>query len=109
MDDLRKSELETKLRHALKEHQHEGLNMIGNAEQLLHRLVDAVEEWTEGGFISQKKAPNHVRKGLHCGRRPRRGRPIDPARRNGAARSAGCADDDLGPRKYLVSARPQHR
>ncbi len=56
MDHLRKSELETKLRHALKEHQHEGLNMIGNADQLLHRLVDAVEEWAEGGFISQKKS-----------------------------------------------------
>jgi len=48
--------LEAKLRHALKEHQHEGLNMIGNADQLLHRLIDAVEEWTEGGFISQKKS-----------------------------------------------------
>ena len=56
MDHLRKSELETKLRHALKEHQHEGLNMIGNADQLLHRLVDAVEEWAEGGFVSQKKS-----------------------------------------------------
>jgi hypothetical protein len=30
--------------------------MIGNADQLLHRLVDAVEEWTESGFISQKKS-----------------------------------------------------
>ena len=56
MDHLRKLELEAKLRHALKEHQHEGLNMIGNADQLLHRLVGAVEEWTEGGFISQKKS-----------------------------------------------------
>lgn len=56
MDHLRKSELEATLRHALKEHQHEGLNMIGNADQLLHRLVDAVEEWSEGGFISQKKS-----------------------------------------------------
>ena len=40
----------------MKEHQHEGLNMIGNADQLLHRLVDAVEEWAQGGFISQKKS-----------------------------------------------------
>lgn len=56
MDHLRKSELEAKLRHALKEHQHEGLNMIGNADQLLHRLVDAVEEWTEGGFVSRQKS-----------------------------------------------------
>ena len=56
MDPLRKAELEARLRHALREHQHEGLNMIGNADQLLHRLVDAVEEWTEGGFISRQKS-----------------------------------------------------
>lgn len=56
MDHLRKLELEAKLRHALKEHQHEGLNMIGSADQLLHRLVKAVEEWTEGGFISRQKS-----------------------------------------------------
>jgi hypothetical protein len=53
---LRKSELEATLRHALKEHQHEGLNMIGNADQLLHRLVEAVEEWSEGRLIRQKSA-----------------------------------------------------
>ena len=56
MDHLRKLELEAKLRYALKEHQHEGLNMIGSADQLLHRLVKAVEEWTEGGFISRQKS-----------------------------------------------------
>ncbi|HEV7520826.1 MAG TPA: hypothetical protein VGP89_06975, partial [Candidatus Angelobacter sp.] len=56
MDHLRKSELEAKLRQALKEHQHEGLNMIGSADQLLHRLVEAVEEWSEGDFISQQKS-----------------------------------------------------
>jgi hypothetical protein len=56
MEQLRKSELEDKLRQALKEHQHEGLNMIGSADQLLHRLVEAVEVWSEGGFISQQKS-----------------------------------------------------
>ena len=55
MDHLRKSELEARLRHALREHQHEGLNMIGNADQLLHRLVEAVEEWTEERPISRQK------------------------------------------------------
>ncbi|HEY5028251.1 MAG TPA: hypothetical protein VIK39_07565 [Candidatus Angelobacter sp.] len=40
----------------MKEHQHEGLNMIGNADQLLHRLVEAVEEWSEGHLIRQKSA-----------------------------------------------------
>jgi len=47
MDHVRQSELENKLRRVLKEHQSEGLNMIGNADQLLHRLVQAVEEWVE--------------------------------------------------------------
>jgi hypothetical protein len=53
---LRKSELEARLRQALREHQHEGLNMIGNADQLLHRLVEAVEEWTKELAISRQKS-----------------------------------------------------
>lgn len=45
------------MRNALREHQHEGLNMIGNADQLLHRLVSAVEEWIdEPRLIRQKTA-----------------------------------------------------
>jgi hypothetical protein len=30
--------------------------MIGNADQLLHRLVDAVEEWTEDRQIGRQKS-----------------------------------------------------
>ena len=56
MNDLKKSELENRLRLALKEHQHEGLNMIGNADQLLHRLVRAVEEWLEERPITRQKS-----------------------------------------------------
>ena len=56
MNDLQKSELENRLRRALREHQHEGLNMIGNADQLLRRLVGAVEEWLEGPGLRQKSA-----------------------------------------------------
>jgi hypothetical protein len=48
MDHLNKADLESRLRQALKEHQHEGLNMIGNADQLLHRLVHAVERLERG-------------------------------------------------------------
>lgn len=55
MDHLSKVDLENRLRQALKEHQHEGLNMIGSADQLLHRLVDAVEDWTKGRAL-QKSA-----------------------------------------------------
>ena len=55
MDHLRRSELEIRLRLALREHQHEGLNMIGNADQLLHRLIAAVEEWVEDRPLSRQK------------------------------------------------------
>jgi len=56
MNELRKSELENQLRLALREHQHEGLNMIGNADQLLHRLVTAVENWLEDQSLSRQKS-----------------------------------------------------
>lgn len=57
MDHVRKAELENRLKQALREHQHEGLNMIGNADQLLHRLVGAVEDWiADRGLTRQKSA-----------------------------------------------------
>jgi hypothetical protein len=56
MDQLRKAALEIKLKQALREHQHEGLNMIGNAEQLLRRLVEAVDEWAEDRPLSRQKS-----------------------------------------------------
>ena len=56
MNELRKSELENQLSLALIEHQHEGLNMIGNADQLLHRLVTAVENWLEDQSLSRQKS-----------------------------------------------------
>lgn len=56
MDHLSKADLESRLRQALKEHQHEGLNMIGSADQLLHRLVEAVEDWNEARTLSRQKS-----------------------------------------------------
>ncbi|HZD94762.1 MAG TPA: hypothetical protein VE133_10940 [Candidatus Sulfotelmatobacter sp.] len=56
MDELRRTELEFKLRRALKEHQHEGLNMIGNADQLLHRLVAAVEDLIDERSLARQKS-----------------------------------------------------
>jgi hypothetical protein len=57
MDHVKKAELEIKLKQVIKEHQHEGLNMIGSADQLLHRLVDAVDEWLyEKPYSRQKSA-----------------------------------------------------
>jgi len=56
MDHLKQSELEAKLRSALKEHQREGLNMIGNVDQLVSRLVRAVAEWAEEEPQSRQKS-----------------------------------------------------
>jgi hypothetical protein len=56
MDDVKRNELEARIKEALREHQREGLNMIGNVDQLVHRLVAAVEEWTEGGFRAERKS-----------------------------------------------------
>jgi hypothetical protein len=56
MDHIRQSELEVKLRSALKEHQREGLNMIGNVDQLVTRLVRAVADWVEDEPLSRQKS-----------------------------------------------------
>jgi hypothetical protein len=55
MDQPKRDELEAKLREALKEHQREGLNMIGNVDQLVHRLVRAVEQWSDE-YMSERKS-----------------------------------------------------
>lgn len=45
MDELRREDLEAKLKEALRAHQHDGLHMIGGADQLVAKLVRVVEEW----------------------------------------------------------------
>lgn len=47
MEQSKREELEAKLREVLKDHQRDGLSMIGNVEQLTRRLVQAVESWLE--------------------------------------------------------------
>jgi len=47
MDHSQRTELEAKIRETLKDHQHEGLHMVGGADQLIARLVDTVEEWLQ--------------------------------------------------------------
>jgi len=56
MDAVKHEELIAKLREAVKDHQREGLNMVGNVEQLVHRLVRAVEEWLESEPLVGKKS-----------------------------------------------------
>jgi hypothetical protein len=56
MDAVNHEELKAKLRDAVKDHQREGLNMVGNVEQLVQRLVQAVEEWLETQHSAAKKS-----------------------------------------------------
>ena len=56
MDQERRAALAARLKETLKEHQREGLNMIGNVDQLLSRLVQTVEQWTEGEAASRRKS-----------------------------------------------------
>jgi hypothetical protein len=53
---LKATPLETKIREALKEHQHEGLHMIGGVDQLVGRILSAVEQWLDEERTSRKSA-----------------------------------------------------
>jgi len=56
LDQEKKEELLAKLREVLKDHQRDGLSMIGNVEQLTRRLVQAVEGWIEHEPIAERKS-----------------------------------------------------
>jgi hypothetical protein len=56
MSQQKPNALEVKIRAALKEHQHEGLHLIGGVDQLVHRLVDAVEAWLQEERTAGKKS-----------------------------------------------------
>lgn len=56
MDPSKHDELKTLLRNTLKDHQREGLNMIGNVDQLVQRLTQAVEEWIDSEPLVGKKS-----------------------------------------------------
>jgi hypothetical protein len=47
MDHSQRIELEAQIRQTLKDHQHEGLHMIGGVDQLVNRLLNTVEEWLQ--------------------------------------------------------------
>ena len=56
MDDTKRTDLAVSLRAVLKDHQREGLNMIGSVDQLVQKLVHAVEEWGEGTREEERKS-----------------------------------------------------
>jgi Txe/YoeB family toxin of Txe-Axe toxin-antitoxin module len=47
--------LATRLREVLKEHQRDGLSMIGNVDKLVGSLVRAVEDWIDQEKPAEKK------------------------------------------------------
>ena len=55
MDHLQRIELEAQIRRTLKEHQQDGLHMIGGANQLVSRLLDTVEAWIQSDSSISKK------------------------------------------------------
>jgi hypothetical protein len=54
--EFTQSELAGRIREVLKEHQREGLNMIGNVDKLVNRLVSAVHGWIAEEQAGEKKS-----------------------------------------------------
>jgi Txe/YoeB family toxin of Txe-Axe toxin-antitoxin module len=50
------SQLATRLREVLKEHQRDGLSMIGNVDKLVGSLVRAVDTWLDEEKSMEKKS-----------------------------------------------------
>lgn len=48
--------LTTRLREVLKEHQRDGLSMIGNVDKLVSSLARAVEAWLDEQRAAEKKS-----------------------------------------------------
>jgi hypothetical protein len=56
MDHSQRIELEAQIRQTLKDHQHEGLHMIGGVDQLVNRLLNTVEEWLQADHKLTRKS-----------------------------------------------------
>ena len=50
------NELATRLREVLKEHQRDGLSMIGNVDKLVTSLVRAVHQWIDEEAAATRKS-----------------------------------------------------
>ena len=50
------SELAARLKEVLKEHQRDGLSMIGNVDKLVGSLVHAVHQWIEEEPAASRKS-----------------------------------------------------
>jgi len=54
---MSESALAARIREVLKDHQRDGLNVIGNVDKLVVRLVEAVHDWeNEQGKVQRRSA-----------------------------------------------------
>jgi hypothetical protein len=51
------NELQARLKDVLKEHQRDGLSMIGNVDKLAASLANAVQEWIDEHDTTQQQVP----------------------------------------------------
>ena len=56
MDSTQRDELEVRLRKTLKEHQQEGLHLIGGTDELIARLLITIEEWEQRLPLQARKS-----------------------------------------------------
>jgi hypothetical protein len=56
MDHSTQTELAARLKNVLKEHQRDGLSMIGGVDKLVTSLVTAVQAWIDEGSSSGRKS-----------------------------------------------------
>jgi hypothetical protein len=56
MDTTQRDELEARLRTTLKEHQQEGLHLIGGTDELIARLLNTIEEWEQESPLRARKS-----------------------------------------------------
>ena len=55
MQESKRTELTARLKEVLKEHQRDGLSMIGNGDKLVASLVEFIEEWVDEDQAPQRK------------------------------------------------------
>ncbi len=55
MQESTRAELTARLKEVLKEHQRDGLSMIGNGDKLVASLVTFIEEWIEEDQAPKRK------------------------------------------------------
>jgi hypothetical protein len=55
MQESTRAELTARLKEVLKEHQRDGLSMIGNGDKLVASLVEFIEEWIDEDQALERK------------------------------------------------------